>query len=130
MKKTRGARIEVLHEMVDINNFYITDVICMPQYRNLMIDDYLLFLNDFYARIEQIIMQKNTDIAFNGEHIENFWHNILDLIDQYGVKDLIKNIENENKEGYPAFIVSAGPSLDKKYRYVKGGQRKRNDNGS
>ena len=30
-----------------------------------MIDDYLLFLNDFYARIEQIIMQKNTDIAFN-----------------------------------------------------------------
>lgn len=76
--------------MVDINNFYITDVICMPQYRNLMIDDYLLFLNDFYARIEQIIMQKNTDIAFNGEHIENFWHNILELIDQYGVKDLIK----------------------------------------
>ena len=57
-EKTRGARIEVLHEMVDINNFYITDVICMPQYRNLMIDDYLLFLNDFYARIEQIIMQK------------------------------------------------------------------------
>lgn len=105
--------------MVDINNFYITDVICMPQYRNLMIDDYLLFLNDFYARIEQIIMQKNTDIAFNGEHIENFWHNILDLIDQYGVKDLIKNIENENKEGYPAFIVSAGPSLDKNIDMLK-----------
>lgn len=118
-EKTRGARIEVLHEMVDINNFYITDVICMPQYRNLMIDDYLLFLNDFYARIEQIIMQKNTDIAFNGEHIENFWHNILDLIDQYGVKDLIKNIENENKEGYPAFIVSAGPSLDKNIDMLK-----------
>lgn len=118
-EKTRGARIEVLHEMVDINNFYITDVICMPQYRNLMIDDYLLFLNDFYARVEQIIMQKNTDIAFNGEHIENFWHNILDLIDQYGVKDLIKNIENENKEGYPAFIVSAGPSLDKNIDMLK-----------
>ena len=41
------------------------------------------------------------------------------LIDQYGVKDLIKNIENENKEGYPAFIVSAGPSLDKNIDMLK-----------
>ena len=73
----------------------------------------------FTQELNRLSCRKNTDIAFNGEHIENFWHNILDLIDQYGVKDLIKNIENENKEGYPAFIVSAGPSLDKNIDMLK-----------
>lgn len=118
-EKTRGAGIEILHEIIDINNFYITDVICMPQYRNLMIEKYLAFLNDFYARVEQIIMQKNTDIVFNSEHINNFWHNILDLIDQYGSQDLIDNLKLENENKYPAFIVSAGPSLDKNIAVLK-----------
>lgn len=118
-EQTKGARIEILHEIVDINNFYITEIICTPQYRNFMLDDYLIFLNDFYARVEQIIMQKNTDIAFNSEHINNFWCNIIDVLNQYGVKSLIDILKEKNEGRYPAFIVSAGPSLDNNIEQLK-----------
>ena len=118
-QENRGAMIELLHEMIDQSNFSVTDIICMPQYEILWENEYLDFLKLFYARCEQIIMQKNTDIIFNDEHIINFWENITDLINQYSVGDLIELLKNKQEKAYPAFIVSAGPSLDKNIEELK-----------
>ncbi len=57
-QENRGAMIELLHEMIDQSNFSVTDIICMPQYEILWENEYLDFLKLFYARCEQIIMQK------------------------------------------------------------------------
>ncbi len=64
-------------------------------------------------------MQKNTDIVLNDEHINTFWNNITDIINQYGVGTLTNELKNNDSENYAAFIVSAGPSLDKNVDELK-----------
>ena len=69
--------------------------------------------------VNRLSCKKNTDIIFNDEHIINFWENITDLINQYSVGDLIELLKNKQEKAYPAFIVSAGPSLDKNIEELK-----------
>ena len=117
--ENNGARVELFHELLDESNYYLTDLICMPQYEFLMQKEYLEYIRSFHSRCEQIIMQKNTYLCFNQEHIDNFWKNIIDMIKQHGVEDLKLELNREDNEEYPAFIVSAGPSLDKNIDELK-----------
>lgn len=114
-----GARTEILHELIDERNFFITDIVCMPQYEKLMTEEYSKFLRAIHTRVEQIVMQKNTDIVLNDEHIDTFWNNITDLINQYGVGTLTNELKMNESDDYAAFIVSAGPSLDKNIDQLK-----------
>lgn len=114
-----GARTEILHDLIDEKNYFIADIVCMPQYDHLMAQAYSEFLRAIHTRVEQIVMQKNTDIVLNDEHINTFWNNITDIINQYGVGTLTNELKNNDSENYAAFIVSAGPSLDKNVDELK-----------
>lgn len=114
-----GAIVEVVHDFINEKNFYIMDMICNPQYQNIFLEKYMPFLRTIHTRTEEVLMQKNTYIALNEEHIETFWKNLTDIYSQYGVASLTNILRDAGSKNYPAFIVSAGPSLDKNIEDLK-----------
>lgn len=64
-------------------------------------------------RMEMVQFEKVTDIELSENECRNILSNLPDVVRERRLNELIKTFENIDKEGRPAIIVSAGPSLDK-----------------
>lgn len=117
--KMEGAMVEIVHGFINEQNFYLIDLICTPQYQNIFGDEYLKFIRTIHTRTEEVMMQKNTDLVYNDEHIATFWENVTDIISQYGASSLAETLRENDSDKYAAFIIAAGPSLDKNINQLK-----------
>lgn len=114
-----GACVETLHFLIDYANFTLTNIVCSPQYKTIMYDEYIDFLKLYYTRCEEIMIGSNTKIWFEKSHILNFWKNLKDMLQQYSVDGLVNAFKDIAKDDMPVFLVSAGPSLDKNAELLK-----------
>lgn len=101
---------------ININNI---EYVHYANYDNL----YELEYNQLYSILKQYIYNKiielNTSLKFSKKYFESYMSN-LDIVVQ---SCFINSIKNKYK-GYPAVIVSAGPSLDKNIHLLKDVQDK------
>ena len=114
-----GACVEILHFIINYANFTLTNIICSPQYKIIMYDEYVEFLKLYYTRCEEVMIGSNTKIRFEKSRIVNFWKNLKDMLQQYSVNGLASVFKDIAKDDMPVFLVSAGPSLDKNAELLK-----------
>lgn len=92
----------------------------MPNYSVLYDAEWNGLINKIKGRFELLIMNRNTEIVYSDEMVENMFMNCRDLIGQHSLNQLRETfIKAEHIQDIPAIIVSAGPSLDKNIEHLK-----------
>ena len=110
-----GINMNALHALlqcvVDYTNKNNVSMTTLPGYEKYQAlrEDIGAILAAIYKRE---IANKNTDLVIAESTRENILKNMPNAIMQHSLNQLVKTMIQIDKEGYPAIIVSAGPSLD------------------
>ena len=92
----------------------------LPNYVELCKTRVNWFLEELVKRSEEYYMNVGTQMSFSPYQAENFYHNAKYLMTGYKAFQLLSVIP----DNIPAFIVSAGPSLNKNIKDLKQAKNK------
>ncbi|NLJ87382.1 MAG: motility associated factor glycosyltransferase family protein [Epulopiscium sp.] len=104
----------VLGEFIDISNADNIQFLCFSQYDRLYPEFLNIVVEEINNYISLFTISKNTRKHFWDKYNENFFNNLSSILMNYSINDLKGSFKN-----VPAFIVSAGPSLDKNIKELR-----------
>lgn len=109
----------ILGTFVEYSNYRNIVIARLPNYAKMFVEEHDKFNESILSRVEVIYTDRNTIIYREKELAYNNIYNRKRVFAEAGVKELVKAIQTVNIEGYPAVIISAGPSLDKNIQVLK-----------
>ncbi len=92
----------------------------LPNYVELCKDRVNWFLEELLKRSEEYNMNVGTQMLFSPYQAENFYRNVKYLLTGYKAFQLLSVMP----DGIPAFVVSAGPSLNKNIKELRRAKNK------
>lgn len=110
---------DTLSRLVVFEVIKYTKLFVVPNYNIIFTNSLKRFLSIFQECMSVTLSNRHSSLRFQGEMKENINNNILDLIQQYSMKDVMDNLMKVDKDGVPAIVVAAGPSLDKNIKELK-----------
>ena len=111
---------EFLIFAMNYSNLRLLDYICMPNYSLLYMDEWKRLIEKIKEHYAGVIANRNTYLEYSGEFINNELDNCEDMMNQYSLNQLREEFLIGNKtEKMTAFIVAAGPSLEKNILELK-----------
>lgn len=102
-------------DQVPLMKFFI-----LPNYVELCKEQVNRFLEILVKKSEQYYISVGTQMFFSPYQAENFYHNVQYIMTGYKAFQLFRAIPSD----IPAFVVSAGPSLDKNIKELKRAKNK------
>lgn len=109
--------VEMKNIFYDLNTDYFK-VCAFGIYEQLYSEIYLELTKSLRRITKEKLFYINTKETFALEHVDNMLHNI-----RYMEKSVFPNVFANVFSGYPAVIVSAGPSLEKNIDLLKGREK-------
>lgn len=106
-----------LENFVNYNNSNQLYAANIPNYIKCYDEDYDQYYNIIKTKCDDIVFEKVTKIAHEKVQSYNYLNNVFKLIDEAGIQELIDTLQEYI--GYPAVLVSAGPSLDKNVKLLE-----------
>lgn len=109
-----------IKSVISYSNCEYTDFCALPGYVSIFNYEYLLYKRAYMESIEELVLTRNT-LALHGKNmVENTFSHIRDFTRQSTLANLVLKFQ-EKKEEMPdtAFLISAGPSLDKNIEDLK-----------
>ena len=107
------AIIGAIEILVDYSNLHLMEYIQMPNYNVIYADEWHKIVKQIKDKVENIVLNRNTKIAFKYELIDNMFINYRDMVKQYTINQIKYKFEELRLKDIPAILVAAGPSLDK-----------------
>ncbi|MDK2786850.1 MAG: hypothetical protein PWP07_75 [Epulopiscium sp.] len=104
----------VLGEFIDISNVDNLKLLNFSQYHKVYSSFYEKVVEEIKHYVSLFKISKNTREHFWEQFNKNFFNNLYSIFYQRSINDLKNQFKN-----VPAFIVSAGPSLDKNVKELK-----------
>lgn len=106
---------------VSINyaNFQLVQLGVLPNYDKLFPNEYKWMLNKYLYEVKKITLDRNTEMIFSREIVENEMRLAKDILEHYSIIQLRNIIDKYSLQEMPAVLVSAGPSLDKNIDQLK-----------
>lgn len=100
---------------VSINyaNFQLVQLGVLPNYDKLFPNEYKWMLDKYLYEVKKITLDRNTEMIFSREIVENELRLAKDILEHYSIIQLRNIIDKYSLQEMPAVLVSAGPSLDK-----------------
>ncbi len=102
-------------DQVPLMKFFV-----LPNYIELCKEQVNRFLEDLVEKSEEYYMGVGTQMFFSPYQAENFYHNVQYIMTGYKAFQLFRTIPDD----IPAFVISAGPSLDKNIKELKRAKNK------
>lgn len=104
-----------------ISNYELNRVVLIIQkkYKDLFPEEYKIFIKAFKSAMMERQIDANTLDLLAEMHIKNFVYNIKHIINSPETSLLKETFKDK-----PAILVSAGPSLEKNFRLLKGNEDK------
>ncbi len=118
-----GDLFNIIHCTVHYGNYRKLLLCVLPGYGEFK-QTYDKLYNMLSYRVEMVAMEKTTEIQLVEHMRKNLLLNMKDVISQRSINQLVEVVQNIDKSGYPAVIVSAGPSLDKNIHELKKAEKK------
>ncbi len=87
----------------------------LPNYPKLCLDQVKIFLNYLTKYSTPYYIAIGTNLFFSPYQAENFYHNVQYIKDGYRASRLLKVLPTD----IPAFVIAAGPSLNKNIKELK-----------
>lgn len=106
--------------VINYSNYVYTDFCALPGYTSVYPYEYLLYKRAFMEQLESMILKKNTLSQLGKSAVLNEFSHLRDVVRQHTLHGLISTFQSK-KEEIPntAFLISAGPSLDKNIEDLK-----------
>ncbi|HQD50401.1 MAG TPA: DUF115 domain-containing protein [Defluviitaleaceae bacterium] len=104
----------LLGEFVDITNAENIQFLTFSQYDKIYPEFYKVVYEEIKNYVSLFKISKNTKTHFWNKYNENFFNNLTKMVHEHSINDLKGQFNN-----VPAFIVSAGPSLDKNIKALR-----------
>ena len=114
---------DIIHCAVHYGNYRKLLLYVLPGYGDFK-QTYDKLYTMLSYRVEMVAMEKTTEIQLVGHMRKNLLLNMKDVISQRSINQLVEVVQNIDKSGYPAVIVSAGPSLDKNIYELKKAEKR------
>lgn len=105
---------------INYSNYEYIDFCALPGYTSVYPYEYLLYKRAFLEMLESLVLRKNTLNHRGREIVDNVFSHVQDVVRQHtlvGLIDKFKEVKNEMPQ--TAFLISAGPSLDKNIQDLK-----------
>lgn len=109
----------IFKSLISIHEAKKCVVISQKKYEEIFSQKYKIFLEGFSNALKESQLDLNTLDAYAEIHIRNFLHNMKYVSKSPDLKLLEGIFKNK-----PAVLVSAGPSLEKNFRLLKGNEDK------
>lgn len=109
-----------IEAMISVDNINLFDYILTPNYERIFYKDYKELFIKIIMQRDGVYLSRNTMILYAAEFRENLFENLNDMITGCEVGQLEDVIPND----IPAFIVAAGPSLNKNVHELKAAKGK------
>ena len=104
-----------LEDLVDWKNVNSIQFLVHPKYNELYMEDYANLVKILKKFVELTAVNRNTNAAYSHLTIKNLIKNFSDVKNQ----SIYTDVRGGIPEGYPAIIVSAGPSLEKNIELLR-----------
>lgn len=106
--------------VINYSNYEYIDFCALPGYTSIYPYEYLLYKRAFMELLETMIINRNTFIYLGQNAVQNEFSNIGDILNQCSAQDLVAGFrEKQDEMPGTAFLVAAGPSLDKNMQDLK-----------
>lgn len=113
----------IIHCAVHYGNYRKLLLCVLPGYGDFK-QEYDKLYDMLSYRTEMVVMEKTTELQLVGHMRRNLLLNMKDVVSQRSINQLAEVAQNIDKTGYPAVIVSAGPSLDKNIHELKKAEKR------
>lgn len=110
----------IISSFLTLGNLAYMKKIIHPNYNELFPEDIIKDMKAIQKKVNRILSQENTIIAFSRFSSENIFRNTKYLCDSYRADEICKVIPLD----IPAIIVAAGPSLNKNIKELKKAKNK------
>lgn len=115
--------INLLTEFIVINinysNMRLMEYVSLPSYGKIYVRQWHDVIEKIKDKVTSIVLNRNTQILYKYEVIENIFSNYQDAIEQYTINQIKDKMKDVNFDEIPAILVAAGPSLDKNIDELK-----------
>lgn len=109
-----------MSNVINYSNYEYIDFCALPGYTSVYPYEYLLYKRAFLEMLESLVLRKNTLNHRGREIVENTFSHMQDVVCQHTLAGLIDKFEAaQNEMPSTAFLISAGPSLDKNIQELK-----------
>lgn len=116
----KGKRFRALLEVaVRYNNMQFVQRVIIPNHTKIWEEEYEEFCKIIRSHMENIVVDRNTNILFEERKGRNYLRNINRAVKESEVGALKNVLPRGMEKDYPAVIVAAGPSLDKNIDQLK-----------
>lgn len=113
---------KIIPGVITYLNCKYTKFVVFPNYDKLYKYETVKLELVLQTEIQRAIMNKNTNIVFDGKMGKNYLENIIDAMNNNFIGELKSILEKYNNK--PGIVVSAGPSLDKNIEELKEARNK------
>ena len=109
-----------MSNVINLSNYEYIDFCALPGYMSIYPYEYLLYKRTFMETLETLMLKKNTLSSHSKDAVINEFSNICDCVQKSTVANLVYEMQEKKKEmPDTAFLISAGPSLDKNIEDLK-----------
>lgn len=105
---------------IGLENLPHIKYLCHPNYMKLFGNEYTQYMEMIKDHVERSVFNRNTQMLFNKEMPKNYIGNLKAFYHQYSVGQLCEALP----KGIPVIVISAGPSLNKNIKDLKGAENK------
>lgn len=114
-----GLLAVCLETFVNYANYQLVQNCIVPNYNQIFAEEYKWELDKYLYGMKRIIFNRNTEICFSKEMLQNIMKLSKDVIEQHSILQLKDILEEKGLTKMPAVLVAAGPSLDKNIDKLK-----------
>ena len=119
-----GINEEHLHgkldELISYENRNLVTECILPNYDVLYLAQGQDYIEKMLYCVKKHVFNMNTEVAFGERLADNMLYSLPHILGESSLNNLRSAIREHDISGIPAIIVSAGPSLDKNIRQLKG----------
>lgn len=119
-----GINEEHLHgkldELISYENRNLVTECILPNYDVLYLAQGQDYIDKMLYCVKKHVFNMNTEVAFGERLANNMLYSLPHILGESSLNNLRSAIREYDISGIPAIIVSAGPSLDKNIRQLKG----------
>lgn len=115
---------EVLVMKLDYSNMNILQYATLPNYEKIYAAKWRDVVEKIKDKVNNIVINRNTQISFKYELIDNMFSNYQDMVNQYTINQIRYAFADIDFESTPAILVAAGPSLDNNIKELAGAKGK------
>lgn len=110
---------DLLAQTIEYANYKYVQLLISPNYEVVYECECLEARKALYKRIEDVIIDRNTQYRFGRIAQKNRCINLCDSFDQYNAEELKRVLCELDLTKVPAIVVAAGPSLEKNIKELK-----------